>query len=262
MRRAEPSARLEPLHLKVVSMYDLVSAAAWKLSETHVRKSLETLGRAAPSVYGEIKSFFAAPVFFILLGCLFLIITARSIDQTHPSFIFLLAILGVSIVLYGTGTQGVGSAEFKNVPIKVAIAGGAGVLATVIGFGVLWQVEKVQKVFNTVHKMGLVELQNTTAPYFDLRTLHISARTPDGTQLPLLASEKSVYVFVPIAVGRRRDSICVTIASTTGTPLSPQGACSAVVWRRDSENIFGEAISDVGSGLLLLVTREPDFVPE
>src|SRR6266478_2940501 len=108
------------------------------------QKPLAYVKRIAPPIYAEIKDFFGSPVFFILLGCSFLFAAARLMENTHPSFVFLLAILGVSIVLYGTGTQGVGSADFKDVPIKVAVADGAGVLAAVFGFGDVWQSEKIQ----------------------------------------------------------------------------------------------------------------------
>ena len=48
---------------------------------------------------------------------------------------FLLAILGVALVLYGTGTNAAG--EGSTGTIKAASAGGVGVLAMLLGFGVV-----------------------------------------------------------------------------------------------------------------------------
>src|SRR4051794_15932277 len=142
---------------------------------------MRSFAEGARQAYAELKLFFATPLFFILLGSAFLIAAFRLMEDTHPSFVFLLAILGISIVLYGTGSQGVGSAEFKDaIPVKVAVAGGAGVLAAVFGFGILWQSERVSQVFKTSRQYGLVVLKNETNDIFDLTTLRISARSLDG----------------------------------------------------------------------------------
>src|SRR5262245_37293119 len=84
--------------------------------------------------YQEFKNFFSTGLFYIVLGIGFLWISFQNLES-HPAFIFLLVILGVAIVLYGTGTQATGSGNTGQ--MNIAIAGGAGVLAAFFGFGVM-----------------------------------------------------------------------------------------------------------------------------
>jgi hypothetical protein len=55
----------------------------------------------------EAKSFFSSGLFYILIGCAFLY-AGYSVslgNRAHSAFVFLLAIVGVALVLYGTGTN-------------------------------------------------------------------------------------------------------------------------------------------------------------
>src|SRR4051794_15392468 len=56
-------------------------------------------------VYEAAKSFFGSTIFFILFGCILLYFAVSLLHQTHPAFVFILAILGVSMILFGTGSQ-------------------------------------------------------------------------------------------------------------------------------------------------------------
>jgi hypothetical protein len=202
----------------------------------------------APAIYSEIKSFFSTPLFFILLGCSFLYFAAKLMENTHPSFVFLLAILGISIVLYGTGTQGVGTAEPKDFPIKVAVAGGAGVLAAVFGYGILWQSDKIQKVFKTESEYGLVVLENKTNSLFDLTTLRITANSPDGRALHLLQKSNSIEILMPIASISNKANICITVASSDGKSMTGPNACPTLPWETITDRSRGDQITHVATG--------------
>jgi hypothetical protein len=229
----------------------------------------------ASPIYAEIKDFFGSPIFFILLGCSFLFFAAKLMEDTHPSFVFLLAILGVSIVLYGTGTQGVGTAELKNVPIKVAVAGGAGVLAAVFGFGIVWQSKNIQEVFKAERQYAVVVLQNESDQLFDLTTLRISARSPDGRELHFLSRANSLEILVPITSFSPRSPVCVTVTHPTGKSMTDRNACPNVAWGSDTDHAYGELVNRVGTGILPLVppkaaqldeqsrpTERYDFTPQ
>lgn len=205
-------------------------------------------------VYEEVKSFFSTPLFFILLGCAFLIAAGRLIDATHPSFVFLLAILGVSIVLYGTGTQGVGQASFKNVPVKVAVAGGAGVLAAVLGFGVVREGKGIQQVFSKVVNYGVVDLKTTSL--FDLNSLHISATTREGKALPIIVKKDFVWVFVPTTAEATRDWVCVSIFNGDGQSFTSASPCQEVSWNISENNPYGAPVTHFADGILPLVPPE------
>jgi len=218
---------------------------------------LEALASLAKAAYTEIKLFFGTPLFFILLGCGFLFAAWRLMQETHPSFVFLLAILGLSIVLYGTGTQGVGSAEFKDVPVKVAVAGGAGVLAGVFGFGVLWQSAKIGDVFKTTHQYGLVVLSNKTDNLLDLTTLHIAAKSPDGRQLHLLAKSDTIEIVTPIAYFSDKLRVCIELKTATGKPVTGQNPCPPLKWTKVEVGEYGEQVSQVATGDLPLTAAQP-----
>ena len=89
-------------------------------------------------ILSEAKSFFQSGLFFILLGDLIMYFGYRLSQDpfTHSAFVFLVVILGLALLLFGTGTSA--SGEGTSGQIKVAIAGGAGVLAMVLGFGVAY----------------------------------------------------------------------------------------------------------------------------
>lgn len=217
---------------------------------------------SAPAVYGEIKYFFGSSLFFILLGCSFLFAASRLMENTHPSFVFLLAILGISIVLYGTGTQGVGSAELKDVPIKVAVAGGAGVLAAVFGFGIVWQSDKIQRVFKTEQQYGLIVLENKTDQLFDLTNLHIAANSSDGRGLYLLAKANAIEVLMPISSFSTKSSVCITITNTTGKSMTGPQPCPSLQWQTVTDNSYGEQIKHVATAVLPLVAPKTSQVDE
>jgi len=90
----------------------------------------------------EAKAFFSSGLFYILLGGLIMYWGYHLSNDpfTHSAFVFLVVILGLALLLFGTGTTA--SGDGTSGPVKVAIAGGAGVLAMVLGFGVaLWHKE-------------------------------------------------------------------------------------------------------------------------
>lgn len=221
----------------------------------------EKLKNSATIIYTEIKNFSGSPIFFILLGCSFLFSASKMMENTHPSFVFLLAILGVSIVLYGTGTQGVGSADFNDVPVKVAVAGGAGVLAAVFGFGIVWQSEKIQKVFKTEQQYGLIELKNPSK-LFEPTALHITANALDGRGLHLLSKSDTIEILMPIASFTSKARVCVTITSAEGKSMTGPNPCPDITWETVEDRSHGEQITHFGAGVLPLVEPRSTRVDE
>lgn len=75
-------------------------------------------------------------VFFMILGGALLYIAVGLHGQNHTSFTFIFVVLGVAILLYGTGTQGTGALDSDATAwkFKGTIAGGAGVLALLFGY--------------------------------------------------------------------------------------------------------------------------------
>ncbi len=150
------------------------------------------------AAYNEFKKFFSSGVFYIVLGGIFLFTSYVQIGEpkSHPSFIFLLAILGVAIVLYGTGTQAIGKSNTGTT--NVAIAGGAGVLAIVLGFGVVQFNEAIQKVFSSAKYYAVIRLVPDSRSA-NLDDFVIRARLPNSQPLHLWKSDQEVQILVPVS---------------------------------------------------------------
>lgn len=157
-----------------------------------------TRGERALAFYNEAKAFFSSGVFYIIIGCVFLFVGYRISVTAHSAFVFLLAILGVALVLYGTGTNAAGSGSTGT--IKVAIAGGAGVLALLLGFGVVREREGLVDVFKHQRDYGVLDL--TVSPEsgipVDLSGFDVKARLGGLVPLPLFNEAQKVRILVPI----------------------------------------------------------------
>ena len=161
--------------------------------------------------YGEAKTFFAAPFFYVVLGCAFLYISFQVLNVAHSAFVFLLAILGVAILLYGTGTQaamtGRGGADRLGATGHIAIAGGAGALAAFFGFGVVYMATDIQKVFKHTLDYGVLEIVASQA----LDGYDIQARHGDGRPLHQLRNENKAQILVPFYGTDSSSSVTVSV---------------------------------------------------
>jgi hypothetical protein len=117
---------------------------------------------------------------------------------THSAFVFLVVILGLALLLFGPGTTA--SGEGTSGTIKVAIAGGAGVLAMLLGFGVAHWREDLTDVFKRQRDYGIVELSiGETGNSVPVDLDNFEARASWGEMpLPLWKDKRSVEILVPI----------------------------------------------------------------
>jgi hypothetical protein len=151
--------------------------------------------------------------FFILLGCGFLYFAYHVLYHVHPTFVFILALLGLSIVLFGTGTQSLGGGEFSEpgsqAKVKFYLAGGAGVLAGIFGFGAVLGSEKIERVFanSSGYALMVFEINNPAGSKLHQATVTTSLR--DGRQLPVLIRDTSIEVLVPISRGFGKPDVCI-----------------------------------------------------
>lgn len=89
------------------------------------------------------------PYINMTIGAVALAFAIYLSTEIHSSLVFLVAILAVAVFLYGTGTQGRGSAtgSTNGWAYDVSVAGGAGVLALLIGFGFVVYGEEIKRSF-------------------------------------------------------------------------------------------------------------------
>lgn len=153
-------------------------------------------------VYDEIKSFFLSPLFFLLFGVLFLYSAFLLLDQTHSAFTFILAILGIALILFGTGSHAVASANLPvdaAAKINVGIAGGAAALAAIFGYGTMFLETGIQGFFKRSVDYGFLELstRGSPIPTLDLENSFVSASFADGRPLHIWKRTSEVQIMVP-----------------------------------------------------------------
>jgi len=177
-------------------------------------------------VYDEIKSFFGSPIFFILFGTFFLYCALVLLNETHSSFIFILAVLGLAVVLFGTGSHAVASGNLSQPTsgtFSVGIAGGAAALAAIFGFGIVYLEAGIQEFFKRTVDYGFFELTTTgTANQtLDLDEQSVSASTADGRPLHLWKQTGRMQIMVPRYSGQGESSIVLTIKGPRIQASSP-----------------------------------------
>lgn len=110
-----------------------------------------------PTQPGLVMRFLSSGIFFMIVGTIFLGFAYHTMGQTHSAMSFVFVVVGVAILLYGTGTQGIG--EFnssdnvdKVAKYKVALAGGAGVLAFCVAGGIIAFSPAIKSAFQVEQK--------------------------------------------------------------------------------------------------------------
>ena len=140
--------------------------------------------------------------FFVCLGLGLLYSASRSLGTVHGSFTFVLVVLGVAVLLYGTGTQGMGtvSGDRQMAQYKVALAGGAGILAFVAGFGMVHYKGDMQDIFDIENKFLIVELppsNNASLMIGEVSNSYVVQFFKDGVPLPSKVQNDRFVAYVP-----------------------------------------------------------------
>ncbi len=148
-------------------------------------------------------AFFSSGVFFMIVGAAILYVAYQTLSTTHSSFSFILVVTGVAILLYGTGTQGVGEIESQadRAKYKVQMAGGAGVLTFLTAFGIVWKSDDIKRAFQIEKRyFGLVMEPDVS----DGRTVELddfaAEITVNGLPAPSYRSGNQIVAHVPYFV--------------------------------------------------------------
>jgi hypothetical protein len=167
-------------------------------------------------VYDELKTFFSSPVFFILYGSFLLYAGLGLLDYTHSAFVFILSILGVAMILFGTGSQAVAAAEIPYPTagkINIAIAGGAATLAAIFGYGTVALSDGIQGFFKRSVDYGFLELttRDSPSPNLDLEQHFVTASLSDGRPLHFWKTTSELQIMVPRYARNAMSHVYVTI---------------------------------------------------
>src|SRR5215467_798076 len=134
-----------------------------------------------------------------LLGLAFLVAAYVALERgVHTSFSLVLVVLGVAILLFGTGTQGIGRLESQTATAKfnIAIAGGAGALAIVIGWGMTYLGPQMQRAFEQETRYVAAELR----PHDDSNSSfekYWGQFELDGQPIPSVRRGKYFFIYIP-----------------------------------------------------------------
>jgi hypothetical protein len=171
--------------------------------EKRVQEDLKKAAAASgpsgpPAGWDRFVQFTNSGLFFMLVGVAFLLVAALTMYTSHSAFSFILVVIGVAIVLYGTGTQGVGQAE--AIGYKVAIAGGAGIIAFCVGWGILEKSDKIKTVFQIEKKFVRVSLEGLEGAQHIAN--YVAAISINGVGIPVARHAESLEAFIPVtAIG-------------------------------------------------------------
>jgi hypothetical protein len=171
---------------------------AFDTLQENVSESLEKLrvapqNSAAPSAWDRFTQFTTSGLFFMTVGMALLVMAELVLDTTHASFSFVLVVIGVAVLLFGTGTQGVGHMETTG--YKVAIAGGAGAIAFCVGLGTIHYADAIKTVFQAEKKYIRIVMMARDGSS-DL-TLYAAAFSVDGVAIPSAKHSDFVEAFIP-----------------------------------------------------------------
>jgi hypothetical protein len=195
--------------------------AAFDTLEKEIRNNFPKPANApqtgpALSNWDRFNQFTSSGLFFMIIGTAFLTVAATTLNTAHASFSFVLVVIGVAVVLFGTGTQGVGQAQATG--YKVAIAGGAGVIAFCVGWGIVRYADEIKTVFQVEKKYVRVTLVGGDG--VSNMSAYMAAFSVDGVAVPSAKHDDFVEVFIPyFASDWKKGPIVATSLAESTTQL-------------------------------------------
>lgn len=176
--------------------------------------------------------FFRSGIFFILLGVGLLAWAYWLLSNGHSTFVFIIALMGMSILLFGTGTQSIGNAAYaspdKQLTVKGMVAGGASLLAIIFGFGAVHFRKDLPEVFITQGGYGLIEFKLKKDPAYDIQQAVIEATTRDNRKLfySIDPRDNAIHVAVPLRRGVNAATACLMVMRKDSQPIiEKNGIC-------------------------------------
>lgn len=151
-------------------------------------KALDLIGR-----------FFNSGVFFMIVGTGFLGVAYYTIGATHTAISFVFVVLGVAILLFGTGTQGVGRLDSSSdvtqaYRYQVVLAGGAGVTAFCIAAGMIGFAPKIKETFSP--RQTYLRLLLFVDSFAELEHYSYKASI-NGARVPTVQHEDHLEILAP-----------------------------------------------------------------
>lgn len=167
------------------------------------QKPSETSGEPTipRNIYDLTTRFTSSGLFFMIVGAIFLYVAFHTMGRTHAAMSFVFVVVGIAILLYGTGTQGIGNFDSgegaeKVARYKVALAGGAGVIAFCVGAGFVAFAPKMKSAFQIEQKYLRLHLKGKGLVPDDIG-LYLPDVRINGNPVPAVRRGDYIEVYAP-----------------------------------------------------------------
>lgn len=165
--------------------------------------TLQTTSFSKPSTFVEFFWWLATSgFFFMVVGTGFLVWAFTTMGSAHAAMSFVLVVVGVAILLYGTGTQGIGILDGPDSKVtmaryKVAIAGGAGVLAFAVAAGIIMWAPEMKQAFQVEQKyIRFIVHPHSYNGQKDLEN-YLPLAYINGVRVPIVLREATIEIYAP-----------------------------------------------------------------
>jgi hypothetical protein len=193
---SEPTSK--EIFSAISGLKESIEKAAAEISQAAAKREPAST-KSASSTWDRFWEVTKSGLFFMIVGCVFLLLAFLSMGgPTYSIFSFVLVVLAVGILLFGTGTQSMGElASNPNAPAyKIGIAGGAGVIAFCVAYGIVKYSPDMKNAFQIEKKYMLVKVepQGDGTSTFDN---YAPEFTMDGVSIPTMRRGRFVMIYVP-----------------------------------------------------------------
>ena len=154
---------------------------------------------AAATQTKDVWYFLSSGFFFMIVGAVALVAAFLTMGTTHASFTFVLVVVGVAILLYGTGTQGAGNFESVagEMKYKIGVAGGAGILAFAVGIGIVEKSADIRDAFQIEKKYARLIFRDQGDGVANLAD-YVPEISVDGVPVPSQRNGEYIVAYVPL----------------------------------------------------------------
>ncbi len=153
-------------------------------------------------------------LFFMIVGTAFLAAAYTTIGRTHAAMTFVFVVVGVAILLFGTGTQGIGSFDSGDqqalARYKVTLAGGAGALAFAVAAGFVAFDGPIKSAFRVEKDYVRIAVKGNGIEPSDIG-LYIPTITVNGEPAAAAVHGDYVEAYVPYLLTGQEQTIVVAV---------------------------------------------------
>ena len=191
-----------------------IEAAATALTEQvdSLKEKFESLKHNSSGQTGSRWTAFAnSGLFFMIIGGVLLLLSFLTMDTARSAFSFIMVVLGVAVLLYGTGTQGMGQFGASD-GYKVAIAGGAGVIAFCVAWGIVSYGDKMKTAFGVERKYARVTIEPDDSRGLSNFDGYLPEFSINGIPVPGLRRGNIIELYVPYLESERQQGSELKVA--------------------------------------------------